>query len=113
MSPESSVADLIKGFRAAIERVPAVREEGLRYVGQLMRGFSVSQAIELKKRLARRQRTRPVAPCPPRACWVEPELYCRVQSQGWTMATTVLGNSMPNKEQQVGRRTTLPSIFIL
>src|ERR1700756_3178415 len=47
-------------------------------------GFTASQAVELEKRLAPRQRSRPVTPCPHRACWVEPELYCRVQSQGWT-----------------------------
>jgi DNA ligase D-like protein (predicted ligase) len=64
--------------------VAAVREEGLRYVGQLTRGFTASQAVELEKKLAPKQRSRPVTPCPHQACWVEPELYCRVQSQGWT-----------------------------
>jgi bifunctional non-homologous end joining protein LigD len=64
--------------------VATVREDGLRYVGQLTRGFTASQAVELEKRLAPSRRLRSVTPCPHRACWVEPELYCRVQSQGWT-----------------------------
>jgi hypothetical protein len=39
----------------------------------------------LARRLAGiRRRTRPVVACPHRACWVEPELYCRVRCQGWT-----------------------------
>jgi bifunctional non-homologous end joining protein LigD len=77
---------VIIGYQAGRSRlcVAAVREEGLRYVGQITRGFTASQAIELEKQLAPRQRSRPVTPCPHRACWVEPELYCRVQGQGWT-----------------------------
>jgi ATP-dependent DNA ligase len=72
--------------RSGVQRlcVATVREHGLRYVGQLTRGITASQAVELEKRLAPRQRSRPVTPCPHRACWVEPELYCRAQSQGWT-----------------------------
>jgi bifunctional non-homologous end joining protein LigD len=72
--------------RSGVQRlwVAAAREDGLRYVGQLTRGFTASQAVELEKRLAPLRRSRPVTPCPLRACWVEPELYCRVQSQGWT-----------------------------
>lgn len=64
--------------------VATVREGELRYVGQLTRGFRVSQAVELAQRLAPRQRSRPVVPCPHHGCWVEPEIYCRVQCQGWT-----------------------------
>jgi bifunctional non-homologous end joining protein LigD len=72
--------------RSGIERllVATVRDGVLRYVGQLTRGFGNSQAAELAERLARRRRLRPVVPCPMRAWWVEPELYCRVQCQGWT-----------------------------
>jgi bifunctional non-homologous end joining protein LigD len=89
IKPALIVPCVIIGYhpgRSGVQRlcVAAAREEGLRYVGQLMRGFSTSQAVELEKRLAPRQRLRPVTPCPHRVCWVEPELYCRVQSQGWT-----------------------------
>jgi hypothetical protein len=68
-----------QAHRSGVHRlcVATVREEGLRYVGQLTRGFSASQGVELEKRLAPRQRMRPVTPCPHRVCWVEPELYCR------------------------------------
>jgi bifunctional non-homologous end joining protein LigD len=72
--------------RSGVQRlcVATVHEEELRYVGQLTRGFTASQAVELEKRLAPLRRSRPATPCPHLACWVEPELYCRVQSQGWT-----------------------------
>jgi DNA ligase D-like protein (predicted ligase) len=89
IKPALLVPCVIIGYqagRSGVHRlcVAAVREEGLRYVGQLIRGFTASQAIELEKRLASRQRSRPVTPCPHRACWVEPELYCLVHCQGWT-----------------------------
>jgi DNA ligase D-like protein (predicted ligase) len=89
IKPALVVPCVIIGYqagRSGVQRlcVAALREEGLRYVGQLTRGFTASQAVELEKRLAPRRRARPVTPCPHRACWVEPELYCRVQSLGWT-----------------------------
>jgi bifunctional non-homologous end joining protein LigD len=89
IKPELIVPCVIIGYqagRSGIQRlcIAAVREEGLRYVGQLTLGFTASQAVELEKRLAPSRRSRPVTPCPHRACWVEPELYCHVQSQGWT-----------------------------
>jgi bifunctional non-homologous end joining protein LigD len=89
IKPALVVPCVIIGYqagRSGVQRlcVATVREDGLRYVGQLTRGFTASQAVELEKRLAPRQRSRPVTPCPRRACWVEPELYCRVQGQGWT-----------------------------
>ncbi|MFL5245243.1 MAG: hypothetical protein ACJ8FY_24340 [Gemmataceae bacterium] len=72
--------------RSGVHRlcVAAACADGLRYVSQLTRGFSAAQAVELEERLAPRQRSRPVTPCPHRVSWVEPELFCRVQSQGWT-----------------------------
>jgi ATP-dependent DNA ligase len=89
IKPTLAVPCVIMGYQAGpfgVQRlgVATVREDGLRYVGQLTRGFTASQAVELAKRLAPLRRARPVTPCPHRACWVEPELYCRVQSQGWT-----------------------------
>ena len=89
IKPALIVPCVIIGYqagRSGVQRlcVAAAREDGLRYVGQLTRGFTASQAVELEKRLAPLRRSRPVTPCPLRACWVEPELYCRVQSQGWT-----------------------------
>jgi ATP-dependent DNA ligase len=89
IKPALVVPCVIIGYqagRSGVQRlcVAAVREEGLRYVGQLTRGFTASQAVELEIRLAPTQRSRPVTPCPHRARWVEPEHYCRVQGQGWT-----------------------------
>jgi bifunctional non-homologous end joining protein LigD len=89
IKPAVFVPCVIIGFqagRSGVKRlcVAAAREEGLRYVGQLTRGFTAYQAVDLERWLALKQRSRTVTPCPHRACWVEPELYCRVQSQGWT-----------------------------
>ena len=56
----------------------------LRYVGQLSRGFSQAAWGTLAQRLQALRRARPVVACPHRACWVEPELYCRVHYQSWT-----------------------------
>jgi hypothetical protein len=89
IKPAQVVPCVIIGYqpgRSGIQRlcVAAAGEHGLRYVGQLTRGFTASQAIDLENKLAPKQRSRPVTRCPHRACWVEPELYCRAQSQGWT-----------------------------
>jgi bifunctional non-homologous end joining protein LigD len=89
IKPALVVPCVIMGYQAGrfgIRRlcVATVRDHRLCYVGQLSRGFTAFQAVELEKRLAPTQRSRPVTPCPHRACWVEPELYCRVQGQGWT-----------------------------
>ena len=72
--------------RDGVERllVATVQQGVLRYVGPLSRGLGGPARTELAQRLANRRRPRPVVPCPLRACWVEPELYCRVQFQGWT-----------------------------
>lgn len=56
----------------------------LRYVGRLgMRWDDQTQAT-LAQRLAGRRRSRPVLDCAEQACWIEPELYCRVKFYGWT-----------------------------
>jgi ATP-dependent DNA ligase len=59
-----------------------VHEGILRYVGQLRAGGA---GCDLARRLAARRRPSPVVPCPSAAYWVEPELYCRVACQGWTL----------------------------
>jgi ATP-dependent DNA ligase len=58
--------------------VAALRAGVLRYVGQLDRGLGAAARAELRQRLAARRRRQPVVPCPLTACWVEPELHCRV-----------------------------------
>jgi hypothetical protein len=62
----------------------AVREGMLRYVGRVSRGLRAQSCAELGRRLSALRRPQPLMPCPERACWVEPELYCRVQFRGWT-----------------------------
>jgi bifunctional non-homologous end joining protein LigD len=64
--------------------VAALRDGVLRYVGQVSRGFSAATQVELMQRLAARPRLQAVVPCPTRACWVEPEVYCRIRFQEWT-----------------------------
>jgi ATP-dependent DNA ligase len=56
----------------------------LRYVGQLTSGFSNLLRTELARRLVLKRRPRPLVACPRHACWVEPELYCRVRFLQWT-----------------------------
>ena len=70
--------------RDGIERLllAAVRDGVLCYVGHVTRGLRASQTADLARRL--RRRAQPVVPCRQRACWVEPDVYCRVRCQGWT-----------------------------
>jgi bifunctional non-homologous end joining protein LigD len=73
--------------RNGLERLvlATVREGVLGYVGRLSRGLSSQTRAELARRLAAlRRRQQPLVPCPQGACWVEPELYCRVKFAGWT-----------------------------
>jgi ATP-dependent DNA ligase len=65
-------------------QVATMREGVLRYVGQVRHGFGTTATAVLAPCLKLRRRTQPVVPCPQVACWVEPELYCRVRYQDWT-----------------------------
>jgi DNA ligase D-like protein (predicted ligase) len=90
LKPRELLPGVVIGYRAHRECVASVlvatvRQGMLRYVGQLTSGWGADAGRELARRLAQlRQRTRPVVACPHAACWVEPELYCRVRCQGWT-----------------------------
>jgi ATP-dependent DNA ligase len=81
---------VIVGYRPGREGIPrlllaTVREGELRYVGQLRHGLDAQAGVALTQRLAARRCLQPVVTCPVRACWIEPELYCRVTCQGWTI----------------------------
>jgi bifunctional non-homologous end joining protein LigD len=87
IKPSQVIPCVIIGYTAdrdGIERLllAAVRDGALCYVGHVTRGLRASQAADLARRL--RRRAQPVVPCRHHACWVEPEVYCRVQCQGWT-----------------------------
>ena len=89
IKPTHLVPCVIVGYREdpdGVQRLllATLREGVLRYVGELSRGLSAPARTELRPALAKRRRLRPVVLCPQRACWVEPELYCRVKSYGWT-----------------------------
>jgi bifunctional non-homologous end joining protein LigD len=71
-----------EGLRSLL--VATVRAGALRYVARLTRGLGPAVQADLARRLAQRPRPGPVVPCPHRARWVEPELYCRVPCFGWT-----------------------------
>ena len=59
--------------------VANAHQGALRYVGQITSGFTNLLKTELARRLAPQRRPRPVVACPRQACWVKPELYCRVR----------------------------------
>jgi bifunctional non-homologous end joining protein LigD len=90
IKPVELLPCVILGYRAGRQGVygllvATVRQGALHYVAQLTRGWSAVCAAELAGKLgALPRRSRPVVACPHRACWVEPELYCRVRCQGWT-----------------------------
>jgi DNA ligase D-like protein (predicted ligase) len=90
LKPAAMLPCVIIGYQAdqvGVQRLllAAMREEQLRYVGPLDRGLDGVARTELASRLAALRCAHPVVPCPLAACWVEPELYCRVQCQGWTL----------------------------
>jgi DNA ligase D-like protein (predicted ligase) len=70
------------GIRSLL--VAAVRAGALRYVGRLASGMSERVASELQQRLSAARRAAPVVPCPHRALWVEPTVYCRAKFLRWT-----------------------------
>ncbi len=89
IKPAQVLPCVIVGYRPGRERlrsllVATVRAGILRYVGQVSRGLSAETQAELSERLAQRRRSKPLVSCPEPACWVEPEIYCRVRFQDWT-----------------------------
>jgi bifunctional non-homologous end joining protein LigD len=89
IKPAGMLPCVIIGYqpgRAGIQRllVATVHEGELRYVGQLRRGLDDPAGVALAQRLVLRRCKQPLVPCPVRACWVEPALYCRVKMHGWT-----------------------------
>ena len=65
----------------------------LRYVASISVGLTNALRDELHSLLAKRVRARPVVPCPARATWVEPELFCSVRFLEWTHAGRLRGAS--------------------
>jgi DNA ligase D-like protein (predicted ligase) len=90
IKPTGSLPCAIVGYQEArhgLKRLllATVRDGVLRYVGRLSRGLTDPTRGELARRLAAlRRRPQPLVSCAQLACWVEPELYCRVQFSGWT-----------------------------
>jgi bifunctional non-homologous end joining protein LigD len=89
IKPAGVLPCVLIGYRASRHGVHSVllatlRQGKLVYVGRLSRGFSVAARVTLAQRLAKLRRTHPVVPCPQRASWLEPVLYCRVHYQDWT-----------------------------
>jgi ATP-dependent DNA ligase len=86
IKPTQMLPCVVIGYQANGERVrrllvATLQASRLRYVGRLRPG---GRQKDLDQRLAARRRSRPLVPCPLAACWLEPELYCRVACQGWT-----------------------------
>ena len=70
------------GLRSLL--VAAAPQGNLAYVAELTSGFTEEAKEQLLQRLSRQSRHEPVVPCPKRARWVEPELYCQVRFLEWT-----------------------------
>ena len=66
-----------EGFSSLL--VAAGEGKTLRYVGQLTSGFTKQMRTRLMPRLIESRRAESVVPCPKRAVWVTPRLYCKVR----------------------------------
>jgi DNA ligase D-like protein (predicted ligase) len=89
IKPRQILPCVIVGYRLGRNSVrsvlvAAMPDGGLQYVAEVSRGFTTPARAELARRLRARPRSHPIVPCPTRACWVEPELYCRIRFQEWT-----------------------------
>jgi DNA ligase D-like protein (predicted ligase) len=69
------------GIRSLL--VAADHQGKLQYVAELT-GLTDQAQGQLAQGLFRHPRSKPVAPCPKRGQWVEPELYCQVRYLVWT-----------------------------
>jgi ATP-dependent DNA ligase len=89
----AAVAIGFRGGRSGVRRllVAAPWQGRLQYVATLSNGFKDAERRLLQSRLERQIRSRPVVPCPQRAIWVEPELYCQVRYLSWTPAGHLRG----------------------
>jgi len=79
------------GFRSLL--VATQREGVLRYVGELSVGLTQQDWADLARRLPGQVRQQPIVPCRKQAVWLEPELYCRVRTLGWTRGGRLRGAS--------------------
>jgi DNA ligase D-like protein (predicted ligase) len=71
-----------RGIRSLL--VATAWQGKLAYVAELTSGFTDETKEQLAPQLSRRPRHNPVVPCPKRARWIEPELYCQVRFLEWT-----------------------------
>ena len=80
------------GFRSLL--VAAQRDGGMQYVGEVSCGLTRDEWANLARLLPGRVRPRPIVPCRKKAVWLEPELYCKVRSLGWTKRGRLRGASL-------------------
>ncbi len=71
-----------RGIRSVL--VATTWQDRLAYVAELTSGFTTEAQERLAQQLGRMRRAAPVVPCPKRARWVEPSLYCQVRFLEWT-----------------------------
>jgi len=88
--------------------VAAKRDGVLRYVGEVSCGLTRHERAQLARRLPERVRPRPVVPCRKQAVWLEPELYCRVRSLGWSKSGRLRGASLAGLIEQGAERPGRP-----
>jgi DNA ligase D-like protein (predicted ligase) len=89
------------GFRRLL--VAAPRDRQLRYVASLHAGFTSAMHAQLSALLATHIREQAVVPCPERATWVEPELFCQVRFLEWTHAGRLRGASFQSLLSETGQ----------
>jgi bifunctional non-homologous end joining protein LigD len=88
VKPWACLPAVIIGYvpgREGVRRVlvAAVRDGQLRFAAQLGAGLTAAVRRQLAGLLAGHSCPRPAVPCPRRALWVRPEVYCRVRCLGW------------------------------
>ena len=98
VKPAGRLPAVVVGYepgRAGVQglRVAALRDGRLRYVAHVRAGLSGPARHQLAGLLAGRARPRPAVPCPGRAVWVEPGVYCWVAFLAWTRADRLRGAS--------------------
>jgi ATP-dependent DNA ligase len=95
IKPARRLAGVIIGYVPARDAfrsllVAAPRDGQLRFVACVSYGFSPWIQCRLRTLLKGRVRPEAAVPCPGRAVWVEPNLYCLVQFQEWTSSGQLL-----------------------
>ena len=81
-------AEIVKGYPYAPDQYVVIEDAELERLRLTRQDWA-----DLARRLPARTRQQPIVPCRKQAVWLEPELYCRVRTLGWTRAGRLRGAS--------------------